>query len=135
MGQHWCRRAEKKVIYICFFSETWKAVKGCWAGSFEDNGKCRCGVVIKGDDRERWVTISRIAVPLEVGTAVAAEVAGVCVSVSVSTVFSISNDVKIVELVFCKMLTPQKHPQTCIDHLEGRLHAQAAHRSPTARNT
>ena len=35
--------------------------------------KSVCGVVIKGVDRERWVTISRIAVPLKVGTAMAAE--------------------------------------------------------------
>ena len=59
-------------------SETWTAVKSCWDGSCKDNGKGGCGVVIKGVHRERWVTISKIAVPLEVGTAMAAEVAGVC---------------------------------------------------------
>ena len=35
-------------------------------------------MVIKGVDRDRWVTISKISVPLKVGTAMAAEVAGVC---------------------------------------------------------
>ena len=33
----------------------------------------------KGVDRDTRVTISRLAVPLKVGTGVAAEVAGVCV--------------------------------------------------------
>ena len=82
--------------------------------------KSGCGVVIKGVDREGWVTISKIAVPLKVGTAMAAEVAlkcacsresliwcstKVCVfrkSMSVSTVFSTSNDVEVVELVFAR---------------------------------
>ena len=67
-------------------------------------------MVIKGVDRGRWVTISRVAVPLKVGAAVAAEVAGVCVltgildlvSSSASTESSTNNDVAICELVFCK---------------------------------
>ena len=42
-------------------------------------GRSECGVVIKEVDRERWITISRIAVPLKVGTAMAAEMMGVCV--------------------------------------------------------
>ena len=54
-------------------------MKGYWDGCFKYNGRSVCGVVIKGVDRERWVTISKIAVPLQVGTAMAAEVAGVCV--------------------------------------------------------
>ena len=58
---------------------TWKAVKGFWDGSCKDNGRSRCGVAIKGVDRERWVTISRSAVPLKVGTAMGAEMMGVCV--------------------------------------------------------
>ena len=41
-----------------------KAVKGLWDGSCKDNGESGCGVVIKAVDRERWVTISRIAVLL-----------------------------------------------------------------------
>ena len=39
-------------------------------------GKSECGVVIKRVDRERWITISRIAVPLKVGAAMAAEMMG-----------------------------------------------------------
>ena len=38
-----------------------------------------CGVVIKGFDRDRWVTISKITVLLKVGAVMAAEVMGVCV--------------------------------------------------------
>ena len=91
-------------------SKSWKAVKGSWDGSFKDNVKSGCGVVIEGVDKERWVTISKIAIPLEVGTAMAAEVGGVCVlsgmldltfckclcvktSISVSTEISINDDI------------------------------------------
>ena len=35
--------------------------------------------MIKGADRDEWVTISKVAVLLSVGTAMAAEVMGVCV--------------------------------------------------------
>ena len=35
--------------------------------------------MIKGVDRKKWVTISKIAVPLKVSAAMAAEVVGVCV--------------------------------------------------------
>ena len=58
---------------------TWKTVKGFWDGSCKDIGKSGCGVVIKRADRGRWLTISRIAVPLKVGTFMAAEMRGVCV--------------------------------------------------------
>ena len=37
------------------------------------------GMAIKGVDREKWVTISEIAVHLKVSASMAAEVAGVCV--------------------------------------------------------
>ena len=60
-------------------ADTWKAVKGFWDGSCKDNGKKRCGAVIKGVDRERWITISRFADRLKVGTAIAAEMMCVCV--------------------------------------------------------
>ena len=42
-------------------------------GSAKDNGKSGCGVVIKGVDRNKWNTITRIA-PLKTGTAMEAEV-------------------------------------------------------------
>ena len=51
--------------------QKWKAVKGYWHGSFKDNGKGECGVVIKGADRESWVRTSRIAVPLKVISGIA----------------------------------------------------------------
>ena len=60
-------------------AHTWKAVKGFWDGSCRENGESGCGVLIKVVDRERWVTISKMAVPLKVGTAMAAEIMGVCV--------------------------------------------------------
>ena len=36
-------------------------------------------VFINGVDRNMWMTISKIAVPLDIGTALIAEVVGVCV--------------------------------------------------------
>ena len=33
--------------------------------AFKDNGRSGCGIVIKGVDRETWVTISKIAVLLK----------------------------------------------------------------------
>ena len=38
-----------------------------------------CGVVFKGCAREEWVTITTIAVPSSVRTAMAADMIGVCV--------------------------------------------------------
>ena len=38
-------------------------------------GGSGCGVVSKVDDREKWITVSNISVPLEIDTAMAAEVA------------------------------------------------------------
>ena len=53
-------------------------------------------MVIKEVDRGKWVTISKIALPLKVGAAMAAEIAGVCVLTS-----------SIVDLVLCKCLSVQ----------------------------
>ena len=75
------------------------AVKGFWDGSCKDNWKSGCGVVIKGVDRERWVMISIIAVLLKVGTAMTAEMMGVCVLTGIldlvfhKCVFKIPTDV------------------------------------------
>ena len=33
---------------------TWKAIRGFWDGSFKDDGRSGCGIVIKGVDREKW---------------------------------------------------------------------------------
>ena len=79
-ADHWANIAaqgrRKIVPDRCDNSETWKADKGYWYGSFNDNGKSGCGVVINGVDRGRWVTINRISVPLKVATAMASEVPG-----------------------------------------------------------
>ena len=60
--------------------------RGCEASgtrSSKVNGRSGCGAVTKGVDRNMWVTTSKIAVPLGVGTAMAAEVMGVCVLTSI----------------------------------------------------
>ena len=68
-ADHWANigaQGQRKIVSDrCDNSETAKTVNGYWGGSFKDNGKSGCGVVIKGDDRNRWVTISRITVSFE----------------------------------------------------------------------
>ena len=106
-ADHWANLGpEGQNIYFdsSMTTATWKAVKGFWDGSAKDYGKIRCGVVIKGVDRDRWVTISGIAVPLKVGTAVAAEVMGVCVLT------------EILDLVFNKCLCVQ-NINRCIEQI------------------
>ena len=95
---HWANlgvEGQRKILVDwCSNSETWKAVKGFWDGSSKDNGKSGCGVVIKGFDRDRWVTIGKIALPLKVSTAMAAEVIRktlICFSTNVCA-FKISTD-------------------------------------------
>ena len=82
-ADHWANagaKGQRKVIIDRKSdADKWKAVKGCWDGSCKDNGKSGCCVVKKGVDRERWVTISKIAVLRKVGAATAAEMMGVCV--------------------------------------------------------
>ena len=82
-ADHWANIGaegqRKIVIGKCKNPETWIAVTGYWDDSFKDNGKSRCGVVIKGVNRDRWVTTSRIAIPSKVGTAMEAVISGVCV--------------------------------------------------------
>ena len=72
-ADHWAnigaRGQRKMVLDRCDNSETWKTVKGFWDGSFKDNGDSGCDAVIKGVNRGRRVTISKIAVHLKVGTA------------------------------------------------------------------
>ena len=53
-------------------------------------------MVIKRVDREKWVTIGKIAIPLKVGTDMAAEIAGVCVPTG------------ILDLIFCKCLCQKR---------------------------
>ena len=79
MGQPEGRGIEEIIVGRSDNAVTWKAAKGFWDGSCKGNGMIGCGVVIKGVDRDRWVTISKIVVLLKVGTAMAAEMMGVCV--------------------------------------------------------
>ena len=72
-------------------------MKGCCDGSFNDTGKSGCGVVIEGVDRKILVTVSKIAVPLTVGTALTG-----ILDLVVSTAFSTSNDVQSVEFKFAR---------------------------------
>ena len=55
---------------------TWKAIRGFWNGSFKDNNKSDFKIVIKGVDRQKLVTISKIAVFLKVSAAMARVVVG-----------------------------------------------------------
>ena len=48
-------------------------------GSKKTDGRSGCGVVIKGVDRDKWITISTIALLVRKKTATAAEVVVVCV--------------------------------------------------------
>ena len=64
----------------------------------------KADVVIKEVDRERWVTISKIAIPLKVGAATAAEIAGVCVLTS------------LIERICCKCLSV-KNINLCINRI------------------
>ena len=59
-------------------TENWKAVRCFWDGSTKTYGRSVCGVVIKGVDRDKWITISTLAVPLRMCTAMA-EVVGASV--------------------------------------------------------
>ena len=90
----------------------------------------KCGVVIKGVDRSRRVTISRIAVPLTLARLWQPKLQ-VCacsresliwsstnacvfrVSTSASTESSTNNDVAICELVFCKNVNVTERGRVC----------------------
>ena len=56
--------------------ERWKAVREFWDGSNKKDGTCGCGIVIKGVERKKWITIRKIAVPLEVCSGLSA---GACI--------------------------------------------------------
>ena len=56
-----------------------KPVRGFWDGSSKCYGRSCCGVVITVVDRNKWITISNIAVPLGTRTSMTAEVVGLCV--------------------------------------------------------
>ena len=48
-------------------------------GSNNRYGSSGCGIVVKAGDREKWITISKVAVPLKACTAMATEITGCCV--------------------------------------------------------
>ena len=56
--------------------EWWKAVREFWNGSKKKDGAGGFGIVIKGVDRKKWITIRKIAVPLEVCSGLSA---GACI--------------------------------------------------------
>ena len=86
-ADHWANvgAVGKKEIVVDKGSNTekWKAIKGFWDGSCKENGRSGCGVVVEGVDREKWFTITKIAPLLKVCTAMAAEMTGVCLLMSV----------------------------------------------------
>ena len=57
---------------ITIDGKTTKAAKGL-DGSKKEDGRSGCGVLIKAVDTERWITISRMAIPLKACTAMVAE--------------------------------------------------------------
>ena len=83
-------------------------MKGFWDGSAQDNGKSVCGVAIKGINGDRWVTISRVEELLKVGTAMAAEMMGVCVLT------------EILDLIFNKCQCIQ-NVKRCIDKILDKI--------------
>ena len=83
-------------------TERWEAVRAFWDGSSKINGRSGYGVVIKGVHRNKRITFSKIAVHLGIGTAMTAEVVGVCVFTG------------ILDLVLTKFLK-MKNVNQCID--------------------
>ena len=67
----------------CCNAEKWTTVKGFWDGTCKEHVKSGCVVVVEGVDKGKWITISSIAVPLKVGTPMAAEVVGLCLLTSI----------------------------------------------------
>ena len=57
-ADHWANIAtqgnRKIVIDRRDAATTWKAIRGFWDGSFNENGRSGCGIVIKAVDREKW---------------------------------------------------------------------------------
>ena len=98
-----CVPKDRRRLFLKGNAETWKAVKGFCDGSCKDNGK---KWVWSGDgvDIRRWATISRIAVHLKVGTAMAAELMGACVLTG------------ILDLIFHKCLCAECQPmyEACV---------------------
>ena len=68
-ADHWANvgaGAKKEIVIGKNNTEKWKAIKGFSDGSCKENGRSGCGVVVKGVDKEKWVTINKIALLLSV---------------------------------------------------------------------
>ena len=77
-GRTWVQKDREQLLWTKGNNtEKWKAVRGFWDGSSKRDGKSGCGVVIKGADRNKLITISKIRVLLDTCTATTAEVVGV----------------------------------------------------------
>ena len=50
-------------IEVVKITEEWKAIWGYFDRSNKDDVRSWCGIVIKAVEREKWITISKIAVP------------------------------------------------------------------------
>ena len=64
-----------------------KAVGEFLDGSKKTDGRSGCGVVMEGVDREKWITLRKIAVPLTTCTAMAAEIVGASVLTGILELF------------------------------------------------
>ena len=62
----------------------WKAVRGFWDGGKKRDGTSGWGIVIKGVDGDKWITISKIVVPFAVCSALSARCYVFCLLLSVS---------------------------------------------------
>ena len=61
-ADHWANigaQGQRKTILDRCDDSKWKAVKGYWDSSFKDHGESGCGVVMKGVNRNKWLTISQ----------------------------------------------------------------------------
>ena len=59
-------------------------MRGFWDGGKKKDGSSGCGIVIKGVDRKKWITIRKIAVALAVCSALSARCYVFCLLLSVS---------------------------------------------------
>ena len=62
-GRTWVQKGVEKITVCEKINRKWKAIRRWWDGSTKSDGRSGCGVVKKGVDRGRWVTVSEIAVP------------------------------------------------------------------------
>ena len=63
--------------------KTGRQIEGFGIGNTKTDGRSGCGVVVKCVDQDKWITISKLVVPLKTCAAVAAEVAGASVLIGI----------------------------------------------------